>query len=141
MKPRRVVRVEDHPDFPFAPAARERRRAWFEAFVDRPAERGFQAASLHVFLEVAHRFAFLERLVQGDITFELPVLEDLARDPAWRPSPSHGEALALAEIGALELGEYPAAELRSTLEERGIKIIGLSAPQRPATEGAARKVR
>lgn len=129
MKPRRVVRVEDHPDFPFAPAARERRRAWFEAFVDRPVERGFQAASLHVFLEVVHRFAFLERLVQGDITFELPVLEELTRDPSWRPGPTQGEMLAHAELGALELGDIPAAELRPTLEERGIKIIGQSRPR------------
>ena len=122
------LRIEDHPDFPHRPEAQAKHERWLAKFLDRP-ERGVQAERLREFIERVHIFAFLERLIQGDVLFALPVHPKLIREPLTTTIDLQGEELARRELEQFAFADYPAAELANALEEMGIKVLHTRPPK------------
>ena len=121
--------IQDHPEFPFGETlARERLERWEESFEGRPEPDAPAAALLQEFLEFVERYSFLERIVQGEIRYELPVhprfLDQRDRDD----DPLEQQAAELAEAEAELLGqpEVPSLGLLDELEELGIKVVTTS---------------
>jgi Zn-dependent peptidase ImmA (M78 family) len=131
------ARIDDHPEFPFA-ADRER---WMAArgahFVDAPAADSEEARLLGEFIVLAHQFAFLERLIQGEILYDLPVhLEVVAGEFARTPA-EEGELLAREELGVLDWSVGAPGGLAEALDEIGIKVIQRGEAARPDSSAPA----
>ena len=65
--------VSDHPDYPFREELLQAFWARGLLFVDGPAPDSSEHRLLGEFLGLVHAFAFMERLVQGEVLCELPV--------------------------------------------------------------------
>ncbi|MBK8233828.1 MAG: ImmA/IrrE family metallo-endopeptidase [Candidatus Eisenbacteria bacterium] len=116
-------RLEDHPDYPFRPETQARRRKWLEAFLDRPPLNTDAGELVAAFLDRVANFAFLERLIDGDVRFELPVHPEALRVESEVDPEEHGDRLARSELDLFAFDDYPAAELHHQLEEMGIKVV------------------
>lgn len=120
----RKFTLRDHPDFPFRPEISEKLRAYQVGFIDRPEAGRPERELLAEFVHLVHRFAFLERLIQGDVRYEIPLHTEALR-PAGESIEDQAERRAMAELGLLGGHECPAAELIPGLEEMGVKILAL----------------
>jgi Zn-dependent peptidase ImmA (M78 family) len=114
--------VSDHPGYPF----REELLRAFSArgllFVDGPTPGSSEHALLGEFLGLVHAYAFLERLVQGEILCELPVhIDRVLAGPL--DSQEEGERLASQEAGLLDWTPESADSLVDALDEIGVKVI------------------
>ncbi len=120
--------VSDHPGYPF----REEFLRAFSArgllFVDGPAPGSREHALLGEFLGLVHAFAFLERLVQGEILCEVPVHIDRILAGFHDPQ-DEGERLASQETGLLDWTPESADSLVDALDEIGVKVICRGDPE------------
>lgn len=126
-----------HPEFPFRDGARDRRDAWEAGFLSAPGIETDHRRLLREFLVLIEQYAFLEKLIQGEIRYELPV--HLESHLEWdRSLPrEHGERLATAELELIQVSETPALELIDALDSMGIKTVVVgSVPPGPEIAGA-----
>lgn len=127
--------IRDHPDFPFRPEVSERLRVAEASFLDRPAPGDPDRTLVSEFVALVHRYAFLEKLIQGEIRFELPVhpaaiqADDVDDDAAGASPEETAERRALEELGVFEFSDSPATEIWTQLDDMGIKLIGAAAHQ------------
>ena len=118
------VRLEQHPDYPFRSGREEKLEALAAEFLDAPAEGTLGRRALSEFIVLSHRFAFLERLIQGGILYDLPVHPNAAVASGRGLLPEdEGERLAEAESALLDWSAGAASELAGALDEIGIKIF------------------
>jgi len=116
------VNVRIHPEFPFAEANLEATLVEIESFVADPLMTGAERTEVLEFVRLTRQFAFLERLIQGKIFFDLPVhMEIFAGEPM--PPEAQAEAMAREEREILGLGIEPGTGLAETLDNQGIKVF------------------
>jgi Zn-dependent peptidase ImmA (M78 family) len=117
------ARIERHPDFPF----REGRDAALLAeqgrFLDAPEAGSDDHTLLHEFIVLSHAYAFLERLIQGDIRYELPVHAGVAEEGIGLAPEEEAERLAAGERELLDRLEGASGDLPEILDEMGIKVL------------------
>lgn len=131
--------VQEHPEFPFGETlARERIERWEESFEGRPEPDLRAGELLRDFLEFVERYAFLERIVQGEIRYELPVHPRFLEQRERSDEPLEQQAAELAEAEAELLGQpdVPALGLLDELEEIGIKVVTTTDPGEDELLGA-----
>jgi Zn-dependent peptidase ImmA (M78 family) len=117
-----IQRLKRHPDYPFADGHLESTILEIDRFVADPPLATAERGEVLEFVRLTHQYAFLERLIQGEILFDLPVHWELV-DPSAM-SPEHmAEEFAATERGLLGLSIVTAEELQSSLDERGIKAF------------------
>lgn len=118
-------RVDEHPAWPFRPGRRASLEAARAAFLDAPADGSPADAMLREFIFLGHCFAFLERLIQGEVICDLPVHAQPVLDAA-APDPGRQGELA-AETGGSLLGYMPGADdrLEDLLDATGVKVFTL----------------
>ncbi len=123
--------VKKRADYPFAESNLEDTLHEVEAFRADPGLNGIERTEVLEFVRLTRQFAFLERLIQGEVRFELPVhLEHLNQD--LDSIESQAEAIAARERELLELGLEPAEDLLDALDMRGIKVFRRSrGPESP----------
>lgn len=114
--------ISDHPGYPFREEFRRAFTARALLFVDGPAPGSPEHALLDEFLGVVHAYAFLERLVQGQILCELPVHIDRVLAGLVDPQ-DEGERLASQEAGLLDWTPESADILVDALDEIGVKVL------------------
>jgi hypothetical protein len=95
-------------------------------FVDGPAPGSPEHGLLDEFLGLVHAYAFMERLVQGEILCELPVDRVLAGLVAPQ---DEGERLASLEAGLLDWTPESIDSLVDALDEIGVKVICRDDPE------------
>jgi Zn-dependent peptidase ImmA (M78 family) len=108
-------RLRTDPDYPFSEENLEATVREMERFLANPPLTPVERGEVLEFVRLTHQYAFLERLIQGEILFNLPVHLDLANVSV--------ETLADQERELLVLGTEPAEELADSLDERGIKVF------------------
>lgn len=119
-------KLKEHPEYPFSEENLEATVLEMERFVSEPPLSPLERGEVLEFVRLTRQYAFLERLIQGDILFELPVHLDLGMAPV--------EALAVQERELLGFGAVPGGELIDVLDERGIKTFRRSrGPESPDT--------
>jgi Zn-dependent peptidase ImmA (M78 family) len=122
-----------HPDYPFRDENLEATIHVVETFIADPALTATERGELLEFVRLTHQYAFLEKLIQGDVRFELPAHMELLT----RKFPSievQAEETAAAERQLLELGLEPAEDLLDALDDRGIKVLRRDrGPESPET--------
>jgi Zn-dependent peptidase ImmA (M78 family) len=127
--------ISDHPGYPFRDDLRRAFSARGSSFVDGPESGSPENAMLGEFLGLVHAYAFLERLVQGEILCELPVHIDRVLAGFLDPE-DEGERLATQEAGLLEWTPESADSLVDALDELGVKVICWDDPDDgPARQG------
>jgi len=117
--------IQEHPEFPFAKSLGPRIDGWLSGFVDAPDPESPAGALLRQFLEQVDRYAFLERIVQGDIRYDLPVHSRFALEQSQGDPEEGGETIAATELELLGKTEQPGFDLADELEEMGIKLFFL----------------
>lgn len=127
------ISVKRRGDYPFAESNLEATLHEVERFIAEPGLSGHERTEVLEFVRLTRQFAFLERLIQGEVLFELPVhFEHVTRDDA--SSERHAEEVARQERDLLELGLEPAEDLLDALDGRGIKVFRRSrGPESPET--------
>jgi Zn-dependent peptidase ImmA (M78 family) len=127
--------VIDHPRYPFREEFLRAYVARGLLFVDGPAPGSAEHALLSEFLGLVHAYAFLERIVQGEVVCDVPV--HLNRVLAGLLDPQdEGERLASEETGLLDWTPESADSLVDALDEIGVKIICRDDPEdSPAPPG------
>ncbi len=117
--------VRDHPDYPFRESAERDSGQKSRLFLDAPSPGTEHDALLQEFVHLVRCFSFLERIIQGDVLFELPVHPAVTAPEAESLAEAEGERLAEAErrLLATEAGE--ALDLFGALDEIGIKVFRL----------------
>ncbi len=114
--------VRNRPDYPFADLNLEGTVREVGLFLADPPLSPIEREEVLEFVRLVRQYAFLERLVQGEILFDLPVHLG-AFDRGTAPHEGQAEAAAEEERELLELGPSPAERLHEVLEERGIKVL------------------
>ena len=130
--------IQQHPEFPFGETlARDRIERWEESFDRRPEPDEPTSLLLQEFLEFVERYAFLERIVQGEIRYELPVHPRFLEQRERSDDPLEQQAAELAEAEAELLGspDVPSMTMTDEAEDIGIKLLTTSEPA--TTEPAA----
>jgi Zn-dependent peptidase ImmA (M78 family) len=116
------VNVRSHPDYPFSNANLESSIAEIEKFKAKPPMSGAERGEILEFVRLTRQYAFLERLIQGDVHFDLPVhMENFAEERM--PAEAQAEAMAREERELLDLGTEPGLALNEALDDRGIKLF------------------
>ncbi len=125
-------RLREHPDYPFAESNLEATVVEIEQFFARPPLNAAERGEVLEFIRLSRQYAFLERLVQGEILFDLPVHFDVVvQHETGASDESLVEKLAGDERDLLELGIEPAERLLDALDERGIKVFTRSRGPEP----------
>ncbi len=114
--------VADHPGYPFREEFLHAFSARGLLFVDGPEPGSPEHQLLREFLGLVHAYAFMERLVQGEILCELPVHIDRTLAGFLTPQ-DEGERLASQEAGLLDWTPESADSLVDALDEIGVKVI------------------
>jgi Zn-dependent peptidase ImmA (M78 family) len=114
--------VADHPGYPFREEFLQAFSARGLLFVDGPAPGSPEHGLLDEFLGLVHAYAFMERLVQGEILCELLVHIDRVLAGCLDPQ-DEGERLASQEAGLLDWTPESADSLVDALDEIGVKVI------------------
>jgi len=130
------VSVKQHPAYPFRPGWEAELARCEEAFLGSADGGPAAAGLLREFTALTRRFAFLERLIQGDILYDLPV--HFAPESSTAEDPEReGERLAAAERDLLEQLGDDAGSLAAALDEMGIKVLALdeAMPESGPAEG------
>ena len=123
--------IQQHPEFPFGETlARDRIERWEESFDRRPEPDEPTSLLLQEFLEFVERYAFLERIVQGEIRYELPVHPRFLEQRERSDDPLEQQAAELAEAEAELLGspDVPSMTMTDEAEDIGIKLLTTSEP-------------
>ncbi len=123
--------VRDHPEFPFGDTlAVERLDQWEQSFDPAPEPESPEQAFLRSSLEFLERYVFLEKVVQGEIRYELPVHPRFLEQREHLDDPLEQQAAELAEAERMMLGfpDVPSIELLEDLEDTGIKIVFAGTP-------------
>ncbi|MEZ4649794.1 MAG: ImmA/IrrE family metallo-endopeptidase [Candidatus Eisenbacteria bacterium] len=121
--------IQQHPEFPFGETlARDRLERWEESFDRRPEPDEPASALLQEFLEFVERYAFLERIVQGEIRYELPVHPRFLEQRERSDDPLEQQAAELAEAEAELIGspDVPSMGLLDEAEDIGVKLLTTS---------------
>ena len=119
-------KLKEHPEYPFSEENLEATVREMERFLSAPPLSTLERGEVLEFVRLTRQYAFLERLIQGEILFELPVHLDLGEASV--------EALAAPERELLGLGAVPGGELIDALDEKGIKVFRRSrGPESPDT--------
>ena len=122
--------IQQHPEFPFGETlARDRIERWEESFDRRPEPDEPTSLLLQEFLEFVERYAFLERIVQGEIRYELPVHPRFLEQRERADDPLFEQAADLAEAEAELIGQpdVPSMVLLDEVEDIGVKLLTTSA--------------
>lgn len=117
-----VGKLRMRPDYPFSETNLEATVHQIGQFVADPPLSGVERGEVLEFVRLTHQFAFLERLIQGEILFDLPAHFDLATMPLGFET-EEAERLAEEEGELLGLGVGAADALLEALDERGIKVF------------------
>ncbi len=117
--------IRRHPDYPFRSGRRRVVEDRARGVLDPPSSRSPEAAYLREVLVLSHEFAFLERLIQGEVLCDLPahasrLFGDVRSDPA-----EEGERLAEAEEDLLGWAAGSVDSLASALDTLGVKVFSL----------------
>ncbi len=115
--------IRRHPQYPFREERRRGLAAAGRNFLGAPREGSDEAAILGEFLQIVDEFAFLERLIQGDILYELPVHPAVVAMAA--PAAAEGERLASEERALLPAEDGLVIDLPEALDDMGIKVLRL----------------
>lgn len=117
-----IQRLRKHPDYPFAETHLEATILEIDRFVADPPLTAPERGEILEFIRLTHQYAFLERLIQGEILFDLPVHWELMDEASMTPV-RMAEEFAATERRLLGLGMATADELQNALDERGIKVF------------------
>lgn len=115
--------VQEHPDYPFRPQEAGAIRSAAAQYLGAPDAGTWEGAVLSAFVALGRRFAFLERLIQGDVVCNLPFHTDAVKDGSDDMPESQGERLAEGERALLNWETGAAGELHSVLDGIGIKVL------------------
>lgn len=125
------VSVKKRSDYPFAETNLEATLLEIDRFVADPGLTGLERTEILEFVRLTRQFAFLERLIQGEVLFELPAHFD-AITKEFESMERRAEEIAGRERELLELGLEPAEDLLDALDGRGIKVFRRSrGPESP----------
>lgn len=128
--------VHDHPGYPFRPEFLKVFSARPLVFVDGPDPGSSEHALLTELLGLVHAYAFLERIIQGEVICELPVHMDRGLIGVLDPE-EEGEVLASREAGLLDWTPESADSLVDVLDDIGVKVVCRDDPESgPARPGA-----
>ncbi len=119
---RRPPRLRDHPGYPFRPEIQASLAPEAAGFVNAPDPGAEQGVLLREFVHLSRCFAFLERIIQGDILYDLPVHLQTALAPDLSMA-EQGERLAAEELGLIDWQPGPSGELAGVLDDLGIKVF------------------
>ncbi len=128
-----VPTVQDHPQYPFRPGEAAAIRGSASSYLDAPDRGSWEELVLTASVALGRRFAFLERLIQGDVLFNLPLHTSAARDSSGDSPEAQGERLAGGERDLLDWETGAADELVSVLDGIGIKVLS---PMQQAVDAA-----
>jgi hypothetical protein len=120
------VRIDRHPEYPFRAGREESLQAKGIGFLGAPAEHSRQDKLVREFVVLAHRYAFLERLVQGDILYQIPVHAEVFHGYDPTCPEEQGEILAARERELLDWSGSDAGGLAEALDAIGIKLLFLA---------------
>lgn len=87
------------------------------------------------FIEFCKEYAFLERLVLGEVRFEIPKYFISPRAKRWRNVIAEGERLAMEERKRFSLGNSPIMDVFGLLEKEGVKIVKRKLPSGSKVSG------
>ena len=119
-----ISKLKEHPEYPFSEENLEGTVHDVERFRSDPPLSALEKGEVLEFVRLTRQYAFLERLIQGEILFDLPVHLDLGSVTV--------ESLAAQERELLGLTAVPGGELLDALDERGIKTFRRSrGPESP----------
>lgn len=116
------VSARSHPEYPFSNENLEAGVLEIEKFISEPQMNGAERGEVLEFVRLTRQFGFLERLIQGDVFFDLPVHMEIFAEEKMPPE-AQAEAMAREEREILDLGTGPGATLAETLDDRGIKVF------------------
>lgn len=125
--------IRDHPDYPFRPGEAGAIRDAAASYVGAPESGSWEKVVLTAFVALGRRFAFLERLIQGDIQCSLPLHTMAVQDCSDESPEIQGERLANGERDLLDWETGAADELASVLDGIGIKVLS---PMQEAVDAA-----
>jgi Zn-dependent peptidase ImmA (M78 family) len=120
--------VHDHPGYPFRPEFLKAFATRPLAFVDGPEPGSPEHVLLAEFLGLVHAFAFLERIIQGEVICELPVHVDRGLIAVLDPE-EEGEVLAAREAALLDWTPESADSVVDALDDIGVKVICRDDPE------------
>jgi len=119
--------ITQHPDYPFSDEFDSSRfQTWLDTFDPGPEIDSPEELLVDEFLRFVQRYAFLETVVQGEIRYELPLLEKSVLDQLsmdggeWE---TQAGVLAAAQLELLGNPETPVLDLDDSLESNGIKVV------------------
>jgi Zn-dependent peptidase ImmA (M78 family) len=125
--------VRAYPNYPFSESNLEETVLEIDKFVADPPLTSDERGEVLEFVRLTRQYAFLEKLIQGEVICELPIHFDLVGDGDADPI-RRAEETADRERSLLELGIEPAEVLGDALDERGIKIFRRThGPESPET--------
>lgn len=120
-----------HPEYPFAEANLEATVLEIDRFIADPELSSAERGEVLEFVRLTRQYAFLEKLIQGEILCDLPIHFDLLKRNDGTPE-DLAERIAEKERELLGLGVHPAEMLMDALDDRGIKVFRRShGPESP----------
>ncbi len=116
------VSVRSHPDYPFSNANLESSIVEIDKFVANPPLSALERGEILEFVRLTRQYAFLEKLIQGEIYFDLPVhMENFGEERTEFEAQAEGTARKEREL--LDLGAQSGPALIEALDDRGIKVF------------------
>ena len=103
-----------------------------DTFIADPLLSGVERGEVLEFVRMTGSTSFLEKVIQGDVLFELPAHMELITREATHRSRCRPKRSRGRERDLLDLGMEPAEELEEALDDRGIKML----PARPGARAA-----
>lgn len=116
-------RIDEHPDYPFREGREEQLGNQSRRFLGAPEVGTPVDALLREFVVLVQRYAFLEKLIQGEILYQLPIHTHLLGPDAESDPEEQGELMAEDERGPLNWKPGDADALTDALDEMGIKLF------------------
>lgn len=108
---------------------------WYAGTAAEPALDIDERRQLKRFEMICGHFARLERMVNGEVKFELPANTSSRASMLEGPAVAQGSKLAQMERERLNLGDNPLDEIESVFDSMGIKIVGLRLPESSTISG------
>jgi Zn-dependent peptidase ImmA (M78 family) len=128
-----ALSARKHPDYPFRDEHLEATIRLVDTFHADPPLSPIERGEVLEFVRMTHQYAFLEKLIQGEVRFELPAHLGQIRQ-TYASIEKQAEEVAAAERSLLGLGLEPAEDLPEALDDRGIKVLRRDrGPESPET--------